>query len=105
MSLSCECCEVGLSASGRSLVQISPTAFGASGCDREASIMRKLWPVWDCCALKGVPGLIVETPAQRISGGMETTIEDTEIDDAVTASLYCIRPLSAAQSTHTCRLF
>jgi hypothetical protein len=34
-----------------------------------------------------VPGL-VETP-QRKSGGMEATIEDTEIDDATTASLYC----------------
>jgi hypothetical protein len=45
-----------------------------------------------------VPGIIVETP-QRTSGGMETTIEDTEIDDAVTASLIAIRSLDAAQGT------
>jgi hypothetical protein len=53
MSLSCECCEVEVSASYWPLVQISPTACGVSGCDREASIMRKFWPFWDCCALRG----------------------------------------------------
>jgi hypothetical protein len=30
-------------------------------------------------AFKHVPSLIVETPSQRISGGMEMTIKDTEI--------------------------
>jgi hypothetical protein len=34
-----------------------------------------------------VPGLIVETPSQRISGGMETTIEDTEFNDATLFSI------------------
>jgi hypothetical protein len=34
--------------------------------------------------------LIVGNPSsQRISGGMKMTIEDTEIDGIVTASVYC----------------
>jgi len=38
------CCQVELSASGWSLIQSSPTYSDASGCDREASIMRRPWP-------------------------------------------------------------
>ena len=34
------CCQVEVSALGLSLVQVSPTKCGASGCEREASIMR-----------------------------------------------------------------
>jgi hypothetical protein len=33
-----------VSATGRSLVQGSPTECGESGCDREATIMRRLRP-------------------------------------------------------------
>jgi hypothetical protein len=35
-----------------SLVQRSPTEYGASGCDLEASIMRNPCPLGGCCAIK-----------------------------------------------------
>ena len=38
------CCQVEISASGRSLVKRSPTECGMSECDHEASIMRRPWP-------------------------------------------------------------
>jgi hypothetical protein len=38
------CYHIELSASGLSLVQRSPTEFGVSDCDCEASIMRRPWP-------------------------------------------------------------
>jgi hypothetical protein len=38
--VSAVCCQVEVSAKGRSLVQRSPTECGVSECDREASIMR-----------------------------------------------------------------
>jgi hypothetical protein len=38
-------CQVEFSASGRSLVQRSPTESGVSDCDREASIMRGPFPL------------------------------------------------------------
>ena len=40
------CCQVEVSASGRSLVQRSP-----SECDRESSTMRRLWPTGGCSAM------------------------------------------------------
>ena len=42
---------VEVSASDRSLVQRSPTDCGVSECDREASIMRRLWPTGGCHVL------------------------------------------------------
>jgi len=47
-------CQVDFSASGLSLVQRIPTDSGVSGCDREASIMRRSWPTGDCCAMEEV---------------------------------------------------
>jgi hypothetical protein len=47
----CVCCQVEVSASGWSLVQRSPTECGVSEYDREASIMRRPWPIRDCCAI------------------------------------------------------
>jgi hypothetical protein len=41
-------CQVDVSATGRSLVQRSPTSFGVSECDREALIMRRPWPIRGC---------------------------------------------------------
>jgi hypothetical protein len=41
--MSVVCCQVDASASGRSLVQRSPTKCGVSECDREASILKRLW--------------------------------------------------------------
>jgi hypothetical protein len=38
------CCQVEVSASGWSLIERSPTDYGVSECDREASIMRRPWP-------------------------------------------------------------
>jgi hypothetical protein len=38
------CCQVEVSASGRSLVQRSPTEWGVSECDREASAKRRPRP-------------------------------------------------------------
>ena len=45
MSVSCEsrCCQVEVSATGRSLVQRSPTECGVSECDRGISYSRP-WP-------------------------------------------------------------
>jgi hypothetical protein len=44
------CCQVEVSATGRSPVQRSATDCGVSECDREASIMRRPWPTGGCCA-------------------------------------------------------
>jgi hypothetical protein len=53
MSVSCECSVLSgrVSKTGRSLVQRSPTKCGVSECDREASIMCRLWPTRGCCAI------------------------------------------------------
>jgi len=45
------CCQVEVSASGRSLVQWSHTECGVSECDREASILRRPWPTGGCYAM------------------------------------------------------
>jgi hypothetical protein len=45
------CCQVEVSATGRSLVQRSPTKCGVSECDREASIMRRPCPTGGCRAM------------------------------------------------------
>jgi len=46
------CYQVEDSVSGWSLVQRSPTDCGVSECDREALIMRRLWPTGDCRAME-----------------------------------------------------
>jgi hypothetical protein len=38
------CCQIEVSASGRSLVQRRPTECDVSECDLEASTLRKPWP-------------------------------------------------------------
>jgi len=40
----CVCCQVKVSAMGRSLVQGSPTEYDVSECDRESSILLLPWP-------------------------------------------------------------
>jgi hypothetical protein len=47
------CCQVEVSATGRSLVQSCPTEHGVSECDREATIMRRPWPTGYSCAVGG----------------------------------------------------
>jgi hypothetical protein len=46
------CCQVEVSASGRSLVQRSPTDYGLSECDRETSIMRL--STEGCCVMEAL---------------------------------------------------
>ena len=46
------CCQVEVSATGRSLIRSSPTECGVSECDREALVKSKLWPTAGCCAKK-----------------------------------------------------
>jgi hypothetical protein len=50
---SCVLSSIGLSASGWSLIQRSPTECGVSECDRESSIMRRPWPTRGCRAMGG----------------------------------------------------
>jgi hypothetical protein len=47
------CCQVEVSASGRSLVQRSPTECGVPECDREVSTMWRPWPIRGCCVMGG----------------------------------------------------
>jgi len=46
------CCQVVDYASGRSLVQTSPTECAVSECDREVSITRSPCPTRGCCAME-----------------------------------------------------
>jgi len=46
------CYQVEVSASGRSLVQRSPTECGVSECDREASKVKRPWPTRGCGTMK-----------------------------------------------------
>lgn len=54
--LSIVCFEVQVSVSGLSLVQSSRTKCGVSEDGNEASIIRRLWPTRNCCAM-GVVGV------------------------------------------------
>jgi hypothetical protein len=56
MSVCCECCvycQAAVSASGCSLVQMSPAAWSVSEWDREASVTSKTWPTRGCYAGDG----------------------------------------------------
>jgi hypothetical protein len=61
------CCQVEVSASGRSLVQRSPTECGVS-CDREASIMRRPWPTRGCCVIGKKTGLLANREIFSLCG-------------------------------------
>jgi hypothetical protein len=75
------CCHVEVSATGRLLVQRSPTECGVSECDREASIT-KSWPTRGCCTLGGrgcIGGAIdwdvaVASVSQLAAAGAETDL-------------------------------
>jgi hypothetical protein len=56
MSVYCKCCALSgrESASGWSPVQRSPTEYGVSEYDREASTMRRPWPIRGSCAKKKI---------------------------------------------------
>jgi hypothetical protein len=53
VSWECLCRHVEVSALGWSLVQRSPTEFGLSECDHEASTMTRPWPTGGCCTTGG----------------------------------------------------
>jgi len=82
-------CQVEVSASGRSLIQRSPTECGVSEWDREASIMRKRWPTTGYYARK-----------KSISGIIHSFIHSFSIlsDDRSKASSKTIPPHSAIES-------
>jgi len=48
------CFKAEVCATGRSLIQRSPTDYGVSDYDRETSTMRRLWPTRGCCTVKNV---------------------------------------------------
>jgi hypothetical protein len=53
MFVSCiVCCQVVVSATGWSLVQMTPTECGVSECDREAWTMRRPWSTGGRCAME-----------------------------------------------------
>ena len=58
------CCQVEVSATGRSLVQRSPTECDMFECDREASTMRP-WPTRSCKVKQSLyrPGEALRVPA------------------------------------------
>lgn len=47
----CDCCEVEVCAWGWSLVQKSPAECSVFVCDREAKVMKRVWPNRGCCAI------------------------------------------------------
>jgi len=49
----CDCCEVEVSAMGRSLGRSSPPECGVSECACEASITRRPWPTKGYCVMRG----------------------------------------------------
>jgi len=50
----CMCCQVEVLATGLSPIQRSPTEFSVSECNREASIVRRLWSTGGCCAMENL---------------------------------------------------
>jgi hypothetical protein len=67
------CCQVEVSASGRSLVQRSPNECGVSECDSEASIMRSPWPTRGCCAIEKRK----YSASKRLSQTSKTSVKNT----------------------------
>jgi len=68
MSFSCDCCVLlgrEVSATGRSFVQRSPTECGVSEYDREASTMRRPWPMRAVKSLKKSGSLMVRERGLR----------------------------------------
>jgi hypothetical protein len=51
-------CKVEVSASGLSLIQMSPTECGVSDYDREASPTRRPWPTRGCRAVENNNGQV-----------------------------------------------
>jgi hypothetical protein len=51
MSVFCECCVLSCRDLCVGLIT-SPTECGVSECDREASLMRRLWSTRGCCTMK-----------------------------------------------------
>jgi hypothetical protein len=65
--------QVQVSASGLSLVQRSLTDWGVSECDREASIIRRPWPISGSCTIKKKE-LIIHAPPHNKQQSFAKTI-------------------------------
>jgi hypothetical protein len=48
------CCQVDVSANGRSFVEKSPTEYGVSEYDPEISTLTRPWPAWAAESLKTI---------------------------------------------------
>jgi len=72
------CCQVGISATGRLLVQRSPTGCGVSECNREASTMRRPWPIRGCHVMN-----------KEMIGYHEETWSDT-LDNVILRVCVCV---------------
>ena len=66
-------CQIEVSASGWSPVQRSPTECGESERDCEASIKRRPWPTWGCCAIGKKIGLAERSLVTRNQEEKRTT--------------------------------
>ena len=67
ISVSSECFQVEVFASGSSLVQRGLTEGHVSEYEREASTLRRLWPTRGCCAMGGRHSEPVEVPDCNIA--------------------------------------
>ena len=83
------CCPVEVPASVSSLVQRSPTECGVSECDRESSIMRRLWPTRAYCAMGGIQS---ELSVLTVDIASATTVrESTCVPDNLAHKAICFR--------------
>jgi hypothetical protein len=89
-------CQVEVSATGWSLVQRSPTEYVVSECDREASIMRRLWPNTGSWTIRNM----IMTLFIIAHDSWKWTDKFMSISVSIFASYYCI---PAAFLCVTCR--
>jgi hypothetical protein len=68
------CCQVEVSASGRSPVQRSPNESGVSECDGEPSIMRRPWSTRGCCVMRWWGGEVTHTHSTWTQGFIENRL-------------------------------
>ena len=88
--VSIACSQEEVSASGRSPIQRNPAEFGVPKCDREALVMRKLWPT-RCCRAMGEKNVIM-----RLYGKYDTALLNAVscalLETAVPCLNQCVSP-------------
>jgi hypothetical protein len=99
------CCQVQVSATGRSLVQRSPTECGVSECDREASIIRRPRPPRGCRAIGRHTWKSMFTTRHKANGSFPTCLRNVGKHNPTI--LYHIsedlnRQMSVLPPQHTC---